>query len=197
MNNEEISIVNRVVEEKESKKSILLSDGQNITKLNINDNLLDQIYGQAFNQAIQSCHDAKLSTFSVQVFPFRKLGERVTIYYYFYSKSANKILKFRYSEQVPEVEHIVPDKFAKGDLDRSFFENLPWKEATQWADFLVRAYNKIAMLSTVPQSSYHLSAYAFAKPNWRASFEDGFNGNERSFVWNPSKGLSEDSINEN
>ena len=192
--NEAIGTKTTTIEEKKSQKSVLLPDTQDITKLNIDDNLLDQIYEQAHTQAINTYHDAKLSIFTIQVFPFQRIGANVTIYLDFYSKWADKTCTFRYSDFQPQVEHSTPDKRAKSDYDRKVFENMPWKESPQWMQFLKRVYVKITPISPSTKTYYHLTARAYSQEApWKVTFEDGFSGEEHPYVWN-GKGLDEDSI---
>jgi hypothetical protein len=195
INSEAVDVANAAVKEEASQKNILLSAAQNITNLNITNDLLDKIYEQAFTQVNQLCHDAKLSDFSIIVRPFNEKNTEVSVNFHFYSKFANKIFAFRYSDGAPQVEHVLPDKYAKDQYDKIVFENLPWKECPQWMHFLGRAYTKIPSLSPVSSSYYTLSSHAFATPNWRARFYDGFTGNEPAYSWD-GKGLGEDNIKE-
>jgi len=175
----------------ETQKSALLPDNAQITQLNIDESLLDQIYEQARHKATDIYHDAQLSRFSIQAFPFHKVGAKVTIYLNFYSKWADKICTFRYSDVFPKVEHSPPDRRPKFDSDREVFTTLPWKESPQWMQFLNRAYAKIGPLASSLGTCYHL----FANPptHWHLDFEDGFSGNEYAFEWN-GRGLDESSV---
>lgn len=180
---------NSIINEK--LKSVFLPD---ITDLNIDNHLLDQLYGQAFNQATILFYDAKLTTISIQVSPFKEPTERVSIFLYFYSKSANKIVKFQYSEKERQLKILEPHRFAHSDMDKMVSDNLPWQEAPEWQTAIIRSYAKISPLTPVNSSYYYIAAYGFLKPLWKITFDDGFNGVERCLTWDPRKGLSADSI---
>jgi len=115
---------------RETREIVLLPEGAQITKLRIDNDLLNQIYEQAHRQAIDRYDDARLSYFCIQVFPFREVGSKVTIYLYFYSKWADKKCTFRFSDESPQVNHAPPDRPAK-DYDRDVFTRLPWNESPQ------------------------------------------------------------------
>ena len=180
--------------EKKNQSSVLLPDRNEITKLNITDGLLDQIYEQAQTQAITMYYDAQLSSFTIQVFPFQDVGASVNIYFSFYSKWVNKTCTFRYSDFQPQVEHTLPDKRARSDYDKQIFNTLPWRESPQWLQFLGRVYVRIKPIPPAKSTCYHLNARAYSKNTpWRVTFEDGFSGNEYVFEWD-GKGLDENSI---
>jgi hypothetical protein len=173
--------------------SPLLPDITKITRLNIDDRLLDQIYEEVHRRAINIYHDAQLSYFTIQVFPFQLSGTSVNIYLNFYSKWADKICKFAYHDPSGQLDHMPPDKRPTFDSFKRSFTTLPWKESPQWMEFLNRVYAKIGPLSSASGTFYHLSAEPNQKIRWTVSFEDGFSGNEYSFRWN-GKGLDENSI---
>jgi hypothetical protein len=172
------------------QKSALLPENANITKLNIDDNLLDAIYEQAHRKAIDIYHDAQLSRFTIQVFPFYEVGTRVNIYLTFHSKWADKTCRFMYSDAFPQVKHMPPDKRPKFDSGREIFTALPWKKSPQWKQFLERVYAKIGPVTRANGTVYHLTAYP---SYWHLGFDDGFAGNEYSFKWN-GRGLDQNSI---
>jgi hypothetical protein len=183
-----------ISERKESRKSALLPDNTEITKLNVNEELLDEIYEQAYSQVIETYHDAKLSHLAIQVFPFREFFPNINIYFTFYSKSANKNAKFRYSEFQSQVEHITPDKRVRIDYDREVFADLPWKESPEWTQFLKRAYVRLNPISPNENSNYNISARAYSQDfPWTVTFEDGYSGEESRVYWN-GKGLDENSM---
>jgi hypothetical protein len=180
--------------QKDTTGSSLLPDITEITQLRIDNNLLDQTYEQARKQAIDINNDAQLSRFTIQVFPFQEATCKVHIYFDFYSKWTDKQYSFRYSEDDPQVVHVLPDKRAKIGYDREVFKSLPWKDSPQWMQFLNKVYVKIKPLNQAMKTCYHLSASAYAKETpWRVTFEDGFSGNDYTFKWD-GKGLGEDSI---
>jgi hypothetical protein len=180
-------------EEVRKQGSALLPDNSEITRLNIDDRLLDQIYKQAGSAAINIYHDAKLSHFTIQVFPFEKNGPSVNIYFDFYSKWADKTSKFVYNDSSQQVRHFTPDKRPTSDYSRETFTTLPWEKSPQWMQFLDRAYARIKPLSSVEETCYYFSASPTQGIGLRAMFDDGFSGNEYVFAWD-GKGLDGNSI---
>lgn len=175
------------------QKRALMLDKKEITKLDIDNDLLDQIYEQACSYALRIYYDAQLSSFVILSFPFQEVGANVTIYFDFYSKWADKICTFRYSDAFPQVEHSMPDRPAKNDYYKKVYANLPWKESPQWIHFLKRAYVKIGPLTPALKTYYHFATYAYSSPRWSVKFTDGFSGKEYKFEWD-GKGLDENSI---
>jgi hypothetical protein len=175
-----------------TRKNVLLPDGVNITKLSIDDSLLDSIHEQAHRKAVQIYHDAQLSQFTIQVFPFAEIGSRVNIYLDFYSKWADKRCMFRYDKVTSQVEHCPPDKSPKYDSDREVFTSLPWKESPHWRQILNRVYAKIGPFAPASMTVYYLRTWT-PRPQWRLSFEDNFSGNEYAFTWD-GKGLDKNSV---
>jgi hypothetical protein len=175
--------------ETEMQKSELLPDNSKITKLNIDNRLLDEIYEQAHRQAVEIYPDAQLSRLSIQVFPFQKTG-KVTIYLYFYSKWADKASCFRYPDTSLQVEHSTPDRPAKDDYEREILTTLPWKVSPQWMQFLDRVYAKIGPFASAIGTNYHLMAFP---TYWHLEFDDGFSGNIYKFEWD-GRGLDKNSV---
>lgn len=175
------------------QKSALLPDTADITKLNIDDSLLDKIYEQAHREATNRYHDAQFSGFTIQVFPFEEVGGKVNIYLKFYSKWADKICGFVYSDDFPQVKYTPPDKRPKFDSQREVFTTLPWKKSPQWMQFLKRAFAKIGPFAPTSMTRYHLRAIPNRETYWSLTFEDAFAGNEYNFRWN-GRGLDENSV---
>jgi len=175
----------------EKRKNELLLDNTQITKLNVNDSLLDKIYEQAQRIAIDLYHDAQLSSFTIQVYPYEKTGPQVNIYMDFYSKWADKICGFQHRGSSEQLKHITPDKAPISNSERIVSATLLWKTCPQWMQFLDRAYIKIKPLTPNEKTSYHLRATS--PTDWYLNFEDGFSGKEHSFRWN-GKGLDEKSV---
>ena len=158
----------------------------------VNNGLLDVIYEQAHREAITIYHDAQLSGFTIQVFPFVE-GDRVNVYLDFYSKWANKKCSFVSYECAQQVKHLSPDKRAFRDYQRRVYAVLPWKESPQWMQFIHRAYTRIEPLTPDEKTTYHLLAYQNANIIWRLFFEDGFSGREHRFEWD-GKGFDESNM---
>jgi hypothetical protein len=183
-------------EEKRAPKaatgSPLLPDTTEVTKLEMDDVLLDKIYEQARSEAVKTYDDAGLSSFSIQVYPFESGRPSVYIYFVFYSKWANKICDFQYSDLTSSLKHYTPDKRAKTDVYRRVFSTLPWKTSPQFLRALKLAYDKIKPLPSVKGTSYLFFRLA-SQDHWSLKFEDGTSGEEYSFSWN-GQGLDENSI---
>lgn len=179
--------------EEETPKSVLLPDDTQITKLNIDNSLLDQIYEQAHRKATDIYHDAQLSEFCIQVFPFLEVGAKVAIYLDFYSKWADKRCRFMYSDTSPQVKHMPPNERPKFDFDREVLTTLPWKTSPQWIHVLNRAYAKIGPFAPASMTRYSLRTHPSRKTEWYLIFNDRFSGNEYEFEWD-GMGLDENSV---
>jgi len=66
-------------------QSILQPEDADITRIGIDNKLLNQLYEQALGQAITKYHDAELSGFNLVVYPYMTVLARVNIYFYFTS----------------------------------------------------------------------------------------------------------------
>lgn len=188
--------------EKVIKKGILLPDNNEIVKLNVANSFLDELYEKARSKATESNNDAKLSYFSIQVYPFLhedyslipfiEIQSTVRIYMYFYSKWGNKIHKFRYIELEQRVEKL-PDEPPMSDWSRKIFAKVPWRKNPHWMQFLGKAYAKVKALPVSEGTGYQLMARAYNKEMpWKIMFEDGL-GNRHTYGWN-GRGLDENSI---
>jgi len=164
-----------------------------ITKLPIDNSLLNDIYKEARSKAIDIYQDAQLSSFSIIAFPFSRMVSRYTVFLTFYSKWANKTCEFILFENSQEVEHSPPDKRAKFGYERGVFTTLPWIENPQWKQFIEKAYRKIEPLTPVKSSRYNLQARPPPNMYWYLNFEDGFSGAEYPFHWNGKK-IDENSV---
>jgi hypothetical protein len=169
----------------------LLPDNTQITNVNMDNSLFDEIYERAQREAIGIYHDAQLSYFTIQVYPYQKLNN---IYLTFYSKWADKTCNFVSDNCNRQARHSPPDKRPVVNSEERGFTTLPWKKSPQWQKFIERAYAKIEPLTPARNTGYHLSAYiSHDGLVWRLNFEDGFSGREHAFKWN-GKGFDEGSI---
>jgi hypothetical protein len=181
--------------EKEEKIDItgspLLPDVTEITKLKIDNDFLDRLYEEARSKAVKAYNDAKLSEFSIQAFPFRKPAS-VHIYFYFYSKWANRTCHFQYSQSTHALKHYTPNKQAMAEFQKGVFEDLPWKTSPHFLQALSKIYDKIKPLPSAEDTNFSLSKLATDK-NWSIKFEDGLSGNDYWFKWD-GLGLDETNI---
>lgn len=175
--------------ERKTQEIVLLPDSADITRLSITNDLLNQIYEQAHRQAIDKYNDAQLSAFIIQVFPFADITPKVNIYLWFYSRWADKLCRFRFSDKLPQVENYPPDKFVREDRERVTFVTLPWKKSPQWMQFLNRVYSKIGPFASASGTYYQLNAFPpeNSQGDWIVSFDDHFTGKEYAFEWNGKK----------
>ena len=169
----------------ETQKTILLSDNSKITKLNIDNEWLTRLYGEAYSKAIVTYRDAQLRCLSIQVFPFTQLGSRVNIYLDFYSKWADRVCGFVYREDDQQVKQIEDVPLRKNDR-RDVFAILPWIKNPDWMEFLNLAYAKIGRLSEREANGYHLMATPPREEygKWTVIFDCDLSGLRRSFDWN-------------
>jgi len=173
-----------LTKEEGTPKSALLPDIAEITKLSIDDSLLDKIYEQANRTAIDLYHDSKLCYFAIQVLPYETYGATVCIYLDFYSKWADKTCRFQYSDLSGNLEHRIPDKAPIVKSYVNAFDSLPWKMSSHWRQFLDRAYVKIRPLPAVEGTCYHLTcrrSHATSSIDWSLKFDDGLSGKEYWF----------------
>jgi hypothetical protein len=174
------------------KKDILL-EPNTIIKLKIDNSFLDNLYQQAYNQAINIHPDAKLSTFTIQVFPFAQTQSKVNIYLDFYSKIANKLTQFRFDEFSSNLEQRLPIRPAKHDFQKAVFADLPWKVSPHWMQFLERVYSIIRPIHPATATFYHLRAMPYGDMVWSVDFNDEFTGEAHRFSWN-GEGFDEKSF---
>jgi hypothetical protein len=173
----------------------LLADNVDITKLNISNEFLDEIYDKTNHQIIEKYFDAKLSDFSIIILPFTEKEPSVIIRFSFYSKWADKTCDFAFYSRSSQLKYQGPDESPILDTERCVFSVLPWKKSPNWSQFINLAYLKIRPLTPNSRSNYIIHAFSyqteFAK--WSLTFRDGYNGERFYFLWN-GKELSEDNI---
>jgi predicted nucleotide-binding protein len=147
----------------------------------INNDFLNKIYEQAYNEATSKYHDAKLGGFGIYIWPFFS-DDRVKIYFYFNSNSAKRQCVFKFSDTNYQVEYIPPDGFIEKE---ETFNALPWEKSPNWLLFIKRKYAKIAPLSPVLQTNYSLLVFQIKedRQTWILKFSDGFSGREHKFTW--------------
>jgi hypothetical protein len=167
---------------KGEKKTVLLVPNE-IIKLKIDNNLLNKLYQQAHDQAINIQSDAKLSHLTIHVYPFQQVGSNVTIYFDFYSKIADKTSDFKFDEFSSKIEHTPPLRHIKHAFQRIVLDDLPWIISPHWIQFLERAYSIIRPLHEAIGSSYYLGANGIDEWIWVAIFKDEVMGKERTFRW--------------
>jgi len=172
--------------EQEDKKNtmILLPDPNYIWKLNIDNTLLTQLCGQAHGLALDKFSDAKLHDMSIQVNPYND-NDRVTVYFEFYSKWADRRIAFYFNERGNMEE--LRSYPAEIEADRLVFNEMPWLRDPDWPDFLRKSCEKVDPLSHDLFTSYHLSTQVQFPPlyelPWTILFEDGVTGKTYRLEW--------------
>lgn len=176
---------------KEDQRSEVLFQGiTDITRVDIDNALVDSLYEVTSQKATEIYNDAQLSGFAIQVFPFRS---DVYIYLDFYSKWANKKCSFQYSCNSKKIRHITPDEPQRFNRDKIVFKTLPWKKNPNWKQIIKKTYVRIGPLHPAEKTDYHLHAYPLEDIIWSISYKDGLTGNVYSFKWD-GKGLNEKNI---
>lgn len=174
---------------KPERQRILLPDPNYIWKLNIDNTLLTELYGQGHGLAITKFHDAKLSGLDIIVYPYRE--DRVSIMFSFYSQWGNRECTYIISE-TRDIKESLPSEPAEF---KATFRELPWLQHPNWPQFLRKSCEKVGPLPQADWTIYHLSIYAQASQEalWDVSFEDGVTGKKFNFSWD-GKGepISED-----
>lgn len=177
---EEIAGLAERQKEAKKRKRVLLPDPNCIWKLNIDNVLLNESYGQAYGHAVNKYHDAKLSCLAILVHPYA--DDRVSIHFSFYSKWADRVSSFGISE-VGDIHEFLPDKPAASNFERTTFDELPWNREQNWLQFLKKSCEKVGPLSPDRWTNYTLSAYPHAESPWLMHFEDGVTGKEIWLDW--------------
>lgn len=175
-----IEEMQRETEKPFERKRVLLPDSTNISRLNIDNALLNELYGQASGHAVNKYHDAKLNALVILVHPYNPtLG--VSIMFYFYSEWANRVCRFHISE-TQDMHELLPG-YPAGGSDKATFDELPWLRDQNWPHFLKKSCERVGPLSPNPWTDYMLSAYAFRALHWGITFEDGVTGKRSRFEW--------------
>ena len=167
------------------------AESPNFTDHSVDNDLLDHIYNQAHQKAIAIYDDAELSAFSIIIHPF--VASQTTALLSFYSKWAEKVCVFIYSENDPQVKHMPPDRHPQLPGITNAFVDLPWKKSPKWNEFIKKAYSSISPFAKSDRSYAHLWARQNGELKWHLKFDDSFSGNTYSFEWN-GKSLNEKSV---
>ena len=167
-------------EQLKKRKRDLLPDSNCIWELNIDNVLLNELYGQAYGLAVNKYHDAKLSHLAILVYPY--LDDRVSIQFSFYSKWADRVSTFVISE-IGDIYELLPDKPAAAKFERTTFDELPWNREQNWMQFLKKSCEKVGPLSPDSWTHYMLLALSGAGHHWSMSFKDGVTGKESWLNW--------------
>jgi len=171
---------------KETEGIVLLPDASDIARLSMSNDFLDTKYEEARRQAIAKYDDAQLCRFTVQVFPFVQ-NRKVNVYLDFYSKWADRLCQFRFSDTNPLTRHAPPDNRPIIDDDRVVFITLPWNKSPRWTQFISRVYQRIGALHPSDETHYQVSARPSkdVRRSWSIIFVDNFGGivNNYQFSW--------------
>lgn len=152
------------------RKRVFLPDPNNVSKLNIDNDLLNELYGQAYSRAVSKYHDAKLSSLTILVYPYK--DDRVSIHFNFYSQWAGRQCTLMIGE-IGDMRESLPNKPTEGEAT---FEELPWVRDPNWPQFLKKSCEKVGPLPPAPGSDCFLLAEAGGNFRWRVAFEDGVTG---------------------
>jgi hypothetical protein len=182
-------------QEEQKLKSVLLPDGADFASLSIDNDFLNQLYGQAYRHAITKYHDAKLGSFVLDVYPFMTAFPRVQISLYFRSLSTKRQCRFDFDDKDNQIRNILPDGFIKNEHQMNSFSTLPWDRSPHWLQFLKQMYGGISPLSQVTGTHCSLHVFPHEEDNatWLLSFKDGFQGRVFDYEWN-GKEINDDNI---
>jgi len=158
-------------------KRVLLPDPNNISKLNVDNDLLNELYGQAYSRAVSKYHDAKLSGFAILVDPYS--DDRVSIHFDFHSQWAGRECTFMIGE-IGDMQESLPNEPVEREAT---FDELPWIQEPNWLQFLKKSCERAGPLSPARWSGYILSADAGRDPQWWIYFSDGVTGKKSRFDW--------------
>ncbi len=162
-------------------KRVLLPDPKYIWKLNIDNALLMDMYGEAHANAITDFHDARLADLDIIVYPYAP-RDRVSILFGFYSRWADRVCTYIITESI-DMHQSVPSEPATDDSDRVTFSELPWIRDSDWSQFLRKSCEKVGPISPARWTLYHLSTRAWREPLWSIDFKDGVTGREFKCSW--------------
>ncbi len=167
----------------ETKLITLLSDNS-VVDLNIENDWLTHLYGEAYSKVIDTYADAKLTNLAIQVYPYNDVGKRVTIYFHFYDKWSNRLCVYAYRERKQQIE-LSEDMHLKGNDKRHVFTTLPWNKSPDWKRFMKLAYVKMGRFSEKRYAMYHVivSSNQEEYPRWSIMFDCDSAGLTRKFRW--------------
>ncbi len=166
---------------KSERQRVLLPDKDEMWRLNIDNALLTQLYGQAHGLATTRFHDAKLCGLDIIVYPYDPL-DRVSIMFSFYSRWADRKCTYILGE-TRDMTESQPSKPAKCEEDRVTFHELPWVKDLDWSQFIRKSCEKVGPLSPARWTGYHISTAAWLELQWSISFKGGVTGKESDFSW--------------
>jgi hypothetical protein len=174
---EGIKGLEETLKEAKKRKRVLLPDPNNISRLNVDNDLLNELYGQAYGGAVSKYHDAKLSGFAILVYPYS--DDRVSIHFEFHSQWAGRKCTFMIGE-IGDMKESLPNEPVEREAT---FDELPWIQNPNWPQFLKKSCEKVGPLPSAPQTNYILSADAYRERQWRLLSKDGVTGKMSDFDW--------------
>ena len=166
--------------------------------ITITNDLLDQIFEEARLQATKSYDDAKLEYFSLQFIPFSKKDPE-NVYLMFYSGYADRHCVFSFgSDDNFKLKQPKPDKHGSFYMRKKTFDTRPWKENSNWIDFVQKYCVKDAPFH--PNEGTYVSLYAHhykVKKGffWALVIVDGYTGREYRYYWN-GKEISDENVSQ-
>ena len=168
------------------KQNILLPDKTKITDLKITNQLLDEFYQDACNQAKEKYNGIELKRFSILVYPHHS-GDNVVLFLDFYSEYGKKILRYRYNSSSKKVNLAGPIRRIKQESDKITFKKLPWKTSPHWIEFIKKAGALIPPQTSNLSTFYHVSVEPDSEYPWYFKFTDGNDGEEYLYSWTGKK----------
>lgn len=163
----------------------LLPDPKKMTELNLDNPFLTEVYGKLYSLALKWSDDARLSGFSIHVYPYREYGSKVSIQLEFFSSWA-KMSRVWCFDDKGDISEVGLPKHKTEEIPT--FGELPWVQCPDWLKTLQKAYVQVGKLPEVERTNYRVQT-SVSLGRWLFIFQDGVSGKEHKFEWTIEKGL--------
>ncbi len=149
-------------------------------KLNINNALLNKLYGQVYNLVVLEIPDARLSEFDIDVFPYSNVS-KVRITYCFYSKSADREMDYVFRDDLSIF--LERDISGIAIVNRVPFDNLPWLANREWLPSIKKACERVGPLTPDIATGYLVWVVNSPTLTWHININDSVNWHWTLFKW--------------
>ncbi|MDD5339268.1 MAG: hypothetical protein PHG35_07670 [Dehalococcoidales bacterium] len=150
-------------------------------QLNLNDDLLNNSYEQAYYLVTQEMPDAKLCEFDIDVFPYSRVS-KVRLTYCFYSESADREIDYFFNDRL-EIT-LERDITGVAIVNRSTFDTPPWIATKGWLQPIKIACEKTGSLDPSYATGYLVWVVNSPELTWNININDSVNWHWSLFKWN-------------